>query len=283
MAGYEMLEVGGVKTEGEQAPVDTPEVPATETTPTTVDAPAPVEAPAVEDVAPETSKETEEPAPAEDVVLYWGEHQIDVDMPEEISSAFAEAGIDGKAVLAELYAQGGNFELTDKTKELLVEKFGKPLVEGYLGMYKMQNEMAIADYERQQADLTATIQTNSAECDGIVSAVGGWEGLNEWAVNSMDDKQLNAFNAVMSLGVEHWVAQKTVIESLVARMGDGNAPLKLLTDDMSGGDSAPAGAPQTLTAAQFQEAMYSDKYRNDRNYAAQIDNIRRQSQKAGIR
>lgn len=42
------------------------------------------------------------------------------------------------------------------------------------------------------------------------------------------------------------------------------------------------GLPQTLTMAEFQSMMGTEKYRKDPAYAARVDAIRRASKQAGI-
>lgn len=218
---------------------------------------------------------------------FWGDLEVEVSIPDEVSTAFEEKGIDGQAVLSELFAKDGKFELKEETKAKLYEAFGKPLVDGYLNLYKGQNEMAVSKYRAEYDAQQTALANNAKEFSGMVSDEQ-WAALDEWCSESLPEPELAAFNAVMSLPAEHWVAQKAVLQTLLAKhqaaqadaQGDGS--VTLLGDEGAASGATTGGLPKTLTRSEFQQLMFSDKYRKEPEYARQVDAIRQKSQQAGI-
>lgn len=219
--------------------------------------------------------------------FFWGDNEVDVDVPEDITAAFAEKGIDVNLVVGELFAKDGKFELTPDTRAKLDEAFGAHAVTAYLGLYKLQNENSAKEYTSAQESLLAQKEANTTEFHTLVGGEEGWDGLAEWAESTLDDKQLAAHNAVMQLGPEHWQVQKTVVEALkmkreaADKAANGDTTITLIGDESAGAPVSGA-LPRSLTKAEFQAAMGTEKYQKDKAYAAQIDNVRRSSQKAGI-
>lgn len=220
--------------------------------------------------------------------LFWGEIPVEVSIPDEVNAAFEEKGIDGKAILGELFAKDGKFELKEETKAKLYEAFGKPLVDGYLNLYKGQNEAAIAKYQAEQEAQQAVMAGNAKEFSEMVSDEQ-WIELDAWCAEALPEQELAAFNAVMSLPAEHWAAQKAVLKTLMAQRQaalaetQGDGAVKLLGDDSAQQVATKDGLPSTLTKAEFQELMHSDRYRKEGDYASRVDAIRLSSMQSGIR
>lgn len=290
---YDILSVGdqpnnngtnsNLSTEPEKVDEPTPAPVGTETTQPAGDAPADT----TEKPAEEPPKEEEKPEEVEDKFFFDGV-EVEVDVPEDISAAFAEKGIDSKAVLKELFADGGKFELTPETKAKLDEAFGKPMVDGYLNLYRQQNSLAL---KQNQAEAEAATKLQAEITESFNTLVGGddgWNKLSQWAEDNMDEKSLASFNAVMSLPSEHWAAQQAVIEALKIKQqaadaeANGTGMGKLIGDEGSQSPSAHEGIPAVLTRSQFQELMFSEKYKTDPAYAARVDAIRRASAEKGI-
>lgn len=290
---YDILSVGdqpnnngtnsNLSTEPEKVDEPAPAPAGTETTQPAGDAPADT----TEKPAEEPPKEEEKPEEVEDKFFFDGV-EVEVDVPEDISAAFAEKGIDSKAVLKELFADGGKFELTPETKAKLDEAFGKSMVDGYLNLYRQQNSLAL---KQNQAEAEAATKLQAEITESFNTLVGGddgWDKLSQWAEENMDEKSLASFNAVMSLPSEHWSAQHAVIEALKIKQqaadteANGTGMGKLIGDDGSPSPSAPEGVPAVLTRSQFQELMFSEKYKTDPAYAARVDAIRRASADKGI-
>lgn len=293
---YEMVEIDGVQQNNNGTNSNlSPE-------PEKIDEQKPATTPVQEGSPEGTQQEGEQPAdgqggedtpadtPAEEgteVSLYWGDMPIEVEVPEDISSAFAEKGLDVNAVVSELFSKDGKFELTPETRAKLDEAFGKSLVDGYLNLYKQQNQMAVDGFKAQAEKQKAAQESATAEFTDLVGGDEGWAELDAWAAENLSEQELASLNAVMSLPQGHWTAQKTVLEALKmkrdakAAAANGDDSIKLLGDE-GASPAAPAGLPATLTKSEFQELMFSDKYAEDPAYAAQVDAIRRKSQAIGI-
>lgn len=237
---------------------------------------------------PEGADKPEEVATEEDAKFFFDGVEVDVEVPEDITAAFAEKGIDGNAVIKELFADGGKFELTPETKTKLDEAFGKAMVDGYLNLYRQQNGMALKQF---QADAEAETKMQAEITSSFNELVGGdegWDSLSQWSEANMDEKSLASFNAVMSLPPEHWAAQQAVIEALKIKQqaadteANGTGMGTLIGDEGGVSQKGGEGLPAVLTRAQFQELMFSEKYKSDAAYAARVDAIRRASAEKGI-
>lgn len=275
---YEILSVG-------DKPVNLAPTEPTEPTPSPTEPtepnPAPVE-PQPSEPAPteEPPKEPTEPPKEGEPEYYFGEAKVEVEVPADIEAALSEKGIDSKQLLSELFAKDGKFELSADNRAKLDEAFGKTMVDGYLNLFKSQNEMTLSKLKAEQEAATAEQAKNSSEFGELVGGDEGWSELDNWASQNMSEQELASFNAVMSLPPEHWVAQKAVIQAIqmrrTAAQGDTStdAPVKLIGDDSGAGARSSEGMPSTLTRDEFQQIMMTEKYRTDRGYAAKIDAIR---------
>lgn len=223
----------------------------------------------------------------EEPAFFFGDQAVEVSVPAEISAQLAEAGVDEKALLGELFAKDGKFELGKETREKLEAKFGKVMVDGYLQMYRGLNTQVLAEHANTTKAAEAQATAMKAEYSELV---GGEEGLNKleaYVLANFDDKQIASYNAVMA--GESWEAQKMVLQmarqqmAQADKLANGDRTVKLLGD----GDpntSAPAGDlshKTSLTSAEYQKIMDSDKYWTDRDYQRQVDSIRSASIRAG--
>lgn len=288
---YEILSVGdqpnnngtngNLSTAPEESPATTVEGSKGTTVETTQ---ATTETQETETTTEQTTEETLESEPE----YFFGEDQVEVTVPDDIAAAFTEKGIDANQVLSELFAKEGKFELTPETKAKLDEVFGKGMVDGYLNLYRQQNEMAIKQFKSDAEAQNQLHEQITSDFSGLVGGDEGWGELDKWAAENMDEKELASFNAVMQLPPEHWQAQRAVIEALQIRRGavqvetEGTGMGKLIGDDGEAGARNSEGLPQTLTMAEFQNMIGSEKYRKDPQYAARVDAVRRASKQAGI-
>lgn len=284
MAGVEILAVGDEaqaeyeeKQQAEQATTETTDTTQTQQSTETTDTTETTE----NQEEPETTESTEETETHE---FYWGDIPVDIEVPQEISAAFAEHKIDADKLISELFSKDGKFELSAETRAPLDKAFGKHIVDGYLGLYKQQNQMFIEGHQRQQEAMRAAIEENTKDFDTLVGGDEGWGQLNEWASENLSEKELANLNAVMSLPAEHYHAQRTVLEALqikrqaAAAEAAGDSEVKLLSDQGSNAKvSAGGGVPNSLTREEFQEIMFSEKYVNDPKYAQAIDAVRRKT------
>lgn len=221
-------------------------------------------------------------------VYHFGDQQVEVEVPAEISAALADAGVDEKALLTELFAEGGKFELSADTRAKLDEKFGKVMVDGYLNLYRGLNQQTIAEHARTQADATKVQEAQQAEYVELVGGKEGIEKIESFILANFDDKQIASYNAIM--GGDSWEAQRMVIQMAKQQMAQhdkitkGDRSVELLGDGTA--DGKPAGGDltgkSTLTGAEYNKIMDSDKYWNDRDYQRQVDSMRSQSIRRGI-
>lgn len=233
---------------------------------------------------PEEEK-TDEPAEEDnDEGFYFGDTRVDVEVPAEISEALKGAKIDEGQLLKELFAKDGKFEVSEKTKAALDKAFGKQMVDGYLNLFRQQNQMAMDSYKKTEADTAAQVKANAEDFQTLVGGDDGWNELDAWASENLDDAQLAQFNAVMSLPVEHYQAQRAVVEALKIKRDaqvksvEGDSQVTLPTDGAGESSRSNSGAlPSSLSRAEFQELMFTDRYKKDAQYAQQIDKIRSQT------
>ncbi|QHJ79429.1 MAG: hypothetical protein [Caudoviricetes sp.] len=249
----------------------------------TTDKPADqVDSPESKDGKPTDTKEGEgeEDAPT----YYWGDMAVEVEVPEDISAAFTEKGLDVNEYVSELFAKDGKFELSADKRTKLEEAFGKPLVDGYLNLYKKQNEMAINDFKTNDAKVQAQVAENTK---GFTEMFGdtGFDELNDWAATSLSETELSSVNAVMALPPEHWEVQKMVLEQLKGRMSGGSPEKPEIAgraaDQLPPEEGEAAGMPKTLTRAQYQAEMFKPEWKNP-EYQRIIDGIRQKSITQGI-
>lgn len=231
---------------------------------------------------PEENEEEEEG-------YYFGDVKVDVEVPSEISEALKEAKIDESKLIKELFNKEGKFELSEATRKSLDKAFGKTMVDGYLNLFKGQNAQAVESYKKEAAALEETMKANSEDFTQLVGGDDGWTELASWAGESLNENELAQFNAVMQLPPEHYAAQRAVVEALQIKRqaalhkANGDERVTLPTDGSAAPERASNSLPESLTRAQFQDIYGSVRYKTDPTYAAQIDNIRRASQKRGIK
>ncbi|AWD90755.1 hypothetical protein [Pseudomonas phage Alpheus] len=220
-------------------------------------------------------------------VYHFGDQQVEVEVPSEISAALADAGVDEKALLTELFAEGGKFELSADTRAKLDEKFGKVMVDGYLNLYRGLNQQTIAEHARTTADAAKAAEAQQAEYAELVGGKEGLESLEAFILANFDEKQIGSYNAIMS--GDSWEAQRMVISMAKQQMAQhdkltkGDRSVDLLSDGdpasrQSGDDITSKGF---ITSAEYNKIMDTDKYWNDRDYQRQVDSLRSQSIRAG--
>lgn len=230
----------------------------------------------------------DEPAENADL-LYFGDVPVEVEVPAEISEALKGAKIDEAALLKELFAKDGKFEVSEKTKAALDKAFGKTMVDGYLGLFRQQNQQSLDGFKKEAADTAASMKANGEDFDKLVGGDEGWGKLAEWAGANLSEQELSQFNAVMQLDGKHYQAQRAVVEALQIKHSahqqklNGDPSVTLPTDEGSGANRSTDSLPETLTKAQAQEIWRSERYKKDPKYAEAVDNIRRASQKRGIK
>lgn len=285
MAGNEILAVGDeAQAEYEQSQTkdeNTTEVStdSVETTPTDT---------VVEKEVTEGDKSVEEPKEDEVTGYFFGDQQVEVEVPSDISAALKEHKIDEASLLKELFAKDGEFKPSEATRKALDKAFGKAMVDGYLGLFQEKNKMSMESFAAKQAEEDKQLKANSEDFEALTGGDDGWAELTDWASENLSEGEITQFNAVMNLPMEHYVAQRAVVEALqlkrLAGIGDtnGHKTVRLLSDEgsqSSGGSQQSNSLPQSLTREEFQSLFSSERYRKDPKWAESVDAVRRNTQK----
>ena len=218
---------------------------------------------------------------------FMGEEQVDVEVPDEVANALTEAGVDKDELLAQLFKKDGDFSLDEATKTKLEEKFGKTLVDGYLGMYKGLNEQTLA---KSASDKESKNATEAEQGKAYSEAVGGEDGLNKmegYLVDNFNESQVSAYNAVMENG-DHdsqmlIISQVQKQMEMADRLENGDKKINLIGDK----DAANSGVSSPMDKGYLSSAEYDtimndpsdDKYWTDSAYMSKVDSAR----KAGLR
>lgn len=199
------------------------------------------------------NKEGETPeteVPAEEPTFFFGDTQVEIDIPQDVTDSLAEKGIDAAAVAAELYSKEGKFELSAETKQKLYDAFGKFSVDAYLNGLKAQNDGWVNNQAKQQEELerqTVERFTHvSKECGGEE----GWSRLESFALETLGEDELEAFNAVMASGNQY--LQQYAVRELEGRrkaaQGDDAVNLIEPTATASDHSNAPLSAAEYIKA-----------------------------------
>lgn len=211
--------------------------------------------------------------------LYFNGEQVEVEVPDEVANALKEAGVEANDVVSQLFKKDGKFSLDEETYQKLTDKFGKVMVDGYLNLYKQQNENTMKVLADKEASEKATEEQHGKE---YAEAVGGKEGLEKlegYILDNFDDNQIAAYNAVMESG-DH-ASQLLIISQVRAQMElqdklvNGDKKVNLLGDEGSQ-DNRPASPLDKgyLTADEYQELIDAEKYWTDSEYMARVDAAR---------
>ncbi len=230
---------------------------------------------ATDDIGDDTESELE---------YFFGDTQVNVQVPDEIESALKEIGIESKDLLSQLFKKDGDFSLDEATKAKLDEKYGKLLVDGYLNMYRGLNEQSVSKSKSELESLKAKEAENHK---AYTAAVGGEEGLvkmEDYIVKSFTPDQISAYNAVMENG-DHQsqmliISQVRKMQELEDKAINGDRKVELVGDkETSLSSNASPIEKGFLTGAEFSSIMNGDEYWTDKAFAAKVDAAR----KAGIR
>lgn len=231
--------------------------------------------------------ETETPQPTEGdegtSEFYWGEDQVEIEIADEVDAALKERGLDAKAIAKELYAKDGGFNLSEETRHKLNEAFGKFAVDAYLSGLKAQNEMFLLSTQR---DAERMEQANAERFTQVANEVGGEEGwgrLEAFALETLSDDELAAFNEVMTSGNQY--LQAYAVRELESRRNkvQGDDTVDLIAGNAAGSDKAGPLSRQDYLA---EISKLSQTYRGDKDgYAkasAALDARRRAGMAKGI-
>ncbi|CAM0031080.1 head scaffolding protein [Vibrio phage D529] len=214
-----------------------------------------------------------------DVAFFFGDTQVNVEVPDEVSNALKEAGVDSQELLKELFAEGGDFSLKEETRTKLEDKFGKTMVDGYLNMYKTMNQQTIDRIESDKQSAEATDKQRGEEYSSAVGGADGLAAMEGFILEHFDENQLSAYNAVMETDDHN--SQMLIISQVKAQMqladklANGDKNIKLIGDNSS--SSSVAASPIDkgyLTYDEYQNLIEEDKYWTDREYSQKVDAAR---------
>lgn len=204
----------------------------------------------------------------EEVSYFFGGEEVTIEVPQDVEEELKAKGLDAHAIAAELYAKDGDFSLSEETKQKLYDAFGKFAVDAYLSGLKAQNEAFMLRSENEAKEREAAdVQrfTNiSKECGGEE----GWNRLEEWALESLSDDELTAFNTVMQSGNQY--LQMYAVRELEARrkaaQGDDEVTLvQPSAPAVDASDNSPLSAQEYIREI----SQLSQRFGRDRKAAAE--------------
>lgn len=221
----------------------------------------------------------------EQATYFYGGQEVEIEVPDDISEALKEKGIDVNAVVAELYADGGDFSLSEETKSKLYEAFGKFSVDAFLGGLKSQNEMFFINEANQAKEIEAANTQRFSDVSNECGGDEGWSALESWALGKLSDEELNAFNGVMESGNQY--LQMYAVRELESRRKaeQGDAEVSLVdatTTTVSDVSNAPLSAQEYVREIATLGSKFGMDKRAAAEYQSQLDARRRAGMAKGL-
>lgn len=215
-------------------------------------------------------KEEDKPAESsqEEVSYFFGGEEVTIEVPQEVEEELKAKGLDAYAIAAELYAKDGDFSLSEETKQKLYDAFGKFAVDAYLSGLKAQNEAFMLRSENEAKEREAADVQRFADISKECGGEEGWNRLEEWALESLSDDELTAFNAVMQSGNQY--LQMYAVRELEARrkaaQGDDEVTLvQPSAPAVDASDNSPLSAQEYIREI----SQLSQRFGRDRKAAAE--------------
>lgn len=215
-------------------------------------------------------KEEDKPAESsqEEVSYFFGGEEITIEVPQEVEEELKAKGLDAYTIAAELYAKDGDFSLSEETKQKLYDAFGKFAVDAYLSGLKAQNEAFMLRSENEAKEREAADVQRFTDISKECGGEEGWNRLEEWALESLSDDELTAFNAVMQSGNQY--LQMYAVRELEARrkaaQGDDEVTLvQPSAPAVDASDNSPLSAQEYIREI----SQLSQRFGRDRKAAAE--------------
>lgn len=215
-------------------------------------------------------KEEDKPAESsqEEVSYFFGGEEVTIEVPQEVEEELKAKGLDAYAIAAELYAKDGDFSLSEETKQKLYDAFGKFAVDAYLSGLKAQNEAFMLRSENEAKEREAADVQRFTDISKECGGEEGWNRLEEWALESLSDDELAAFNAVMQSGNQY--LQMYAVRELEARrkaaQGDDEVTLvQPSAPAVDASDNSPLSAQEYIREI----SQLSQRFGRDRKAAAE--------------
>lgn len=223
-----------------------------------------------------------------DVELFFDGQAVKVDVPDEVSNALKEAGVEPDALVKQLFKKDGDFSLDEETYGKLTDKFGKVMVDGYLSLYKQQNTATLNSHNSEQEQAEKTMEAHGKEYASAVGGEEGLEALESYISKNFNEDQIAAYNATMESdnhqGQLLLISQVKQLMEMQNKLENGDSDVELLGD--SGASASVKTSPLDkgyLTSAEYQSIMdednYNGKYWNDAEYRKRVDAARIAGQK----
>lgn len=214
----------------------------------------------------EEDKSTE--SSQEEVSYFFGGEEVTIEVPQEVEEELKAKGLDARAIAAELYAKDGDFSLSEETKQKLYDAFGKFAVDAYLSGLKAQNEAFMLRSENEAKEREAADVQRFTDISKECGGEEGWNRLEEWALESLSDDELTAFNAVMQSGNQY--LQMYAVRELEARreaaQGDDEVTLvQPSAPAVDASDNSPLSAQEYIREI----SQLSQRFGRDRKAAAE--------------
>lgn len=215
-------------------------------------------------------KEEDKPTESsqEEVSYFFGGEEVTIEVPQEVEEELKAKGLDANAIAAELYAKDGDFSLSEETKQKLYDAFGKFAVDAYLSGLKAQNEAFMLRSENEAKEREAADVQRFTDISKECGGEEGWNRLEEWALESLSDDELTAFNAVMQSGNQY--LQMYAVRELEARrkaaQGDDEVTLvQPSAPAVDASDNSPLSAQEYIREI----SQLSQRFGRDRKAAAE--------------
>lgn len=232
---------------------------------------------------PNGEPEPTDPAPVstEEVSYFFGDQQVEIEIPQDVSDALKEKGLDAAAVAAELYSKEGKFTLSEETKEKLYAAFGKFSVDAAIAGLRAQNEGFLHQLER---DSEVAEKANAERFETVAKEVGGsdgWAVLERFALDTLSDDELNGFNEVMASGNQY--LQMYAVRELESRRKAAQGDDKVTLVDGTSAASTEESGPLSAQGYAQEYAGLAKKYGNDRVARAAAERALDARRRAGIK
>lgn len=204
----------------------------------------------------------------EEVSYFFGGEEVTIEVPQDVEEELKAKGLDAHAIAAELYAKDGDFSLSEETKQKLYDAFGKFAVDAYLSGLKAQNEAFMLRSENEAKEREAADVQRFTDISKECGGEEGWNRLEEWALESLSDDELTAFNTVMQSGNQY--LQMYAVRELEARrkaaQGDDEVTLvQPSAPAVDASDNSPLSAQEYIREI----SQLSQRFGRDRKAAAE--------------
>lgn len=165
-----------------------------------------------------------------------------------VQSQLENTGFDYSAVKQEFI--DNNFELTQETRDKLVERFGEDMVNDYL------------------ANTQKAVEATRQEWFQRVGGEGQWQKMQEFAQSNWTDDQIEAFNEAMKSGSQAKIdmALNTLTQDFQKKNG---SPSRLMNPSQTSAGSNTLD--RFNSRAEVTQAMRDKRYKTDPAYRAEVD------------